>query len=368
MSNWKLIRLNFGRNIAHFGEIGIGLEETSERVRSDTLFSALISVYARLYGKDDVEQLLADFNQKPEPPFCHSSTFIYRYLQDKQNKGNYIYYLPKPLAFPNKYPIGDDLAFTKVYKKLNYLPLKIWKRWYQGDGFKESDRRELEAQSKKDKTDKIEGSLEKAGVFSYGETYKTARHPKVAIDRMTSATNFYHTGFVQFEHKIQSHSGLYFLLYFPENDPELEQKLQAVLKLLADEGLGGERSSGAGLFTLEWLELHPDWQKIINFSAPNASYTLLSLLWDKPENLQDEINNDLTRYNVIPRGGWISSSPSGFQKRRKKVRMFAEGSVFPFKPKGRLADVTPLDFKGGHQVYRSGISLSLPIIVNSSEN
>lgn len=361
-SNWKLIRLNFGKNIAHFGEVGIGLEETSERVRSDTLFSALISVYARLYGKADVEKLLESFGQNIEPPFCHSSTFIYRCLGEQKNKENYIYYLPKPLTFPNKYPIGDDLEFTKVYKKLTYLPLKIWRRWYQTEGFQESDRNELIADNKKDK---IDSSLEKAGVFSYGETYKIAKHPKVAIDRATSATNFYHTGFVQFEHENQAHSGLYFLLYFPENDSKLEQKIHNVLYLLADEGIGGERSSGAGRFSLEWLELPRIWQKVINFSNSNA-HSLLSLLWGKPEKFQEEIADKTVSYNVIDRGGWISSSPSGLQKRRQKVRMFAEGSVFPFQPKGSLANVTPKDFKGGHQVYRSGISLSLPIIVDPS--
>ncbi|VXD14444.1 type III-A CRISPR-associated RAMP protein Csm4 [Planktothrix paucivesiculata] len=137
MSNWKLIRLNFGQTPAHFGEVGIGLEESRERVRSDTLFSALISSYARLFGKENVEKLLSNFQQSP--CFRLSSTFIYRYQKEK-----YIYYLPKPLAFPKEYPRGkDDLEFTKTYKKLSYLPLEVWQRWYQGEGFTDSDRLEL---------------------------------------------------------------------------------------------------------------------------------------------------------------------------------------------------------------------------------
>ncbi|MGB3509047.1 MAG: hypothetical protein WBA93_07365 [Microcoleaceae cyanobacterium] len=39
-----------------------------------------------------------------------------------------------------------------------------------------------------------------------------------------------------------------------------------------------------------------------------------------------------------------------------------KGSVFQVKPDGKLADVTPEKFKN-HRVYRSGISLSLPIKV-----
>ncbi|MDJ0506872.1 MAG: type III-A CRISPR-associated RAMP protein Csm4, partial [Nostocales cyanobacterium LE14-WE12] len=61
MSVWKLVKLNFGNNPAHFGEVGIGMEETSDRVRSDTLFSAWITNYARLFRKDAVEELLQLF-------------------------------------------------------------------------------------------------------------------------------------------------------------------------------------------------------------------------------------------------------------------------------------------------------------------
>ncbi|WP_416309748.1 type III-A CRISPR-associated RAMP protein Csm4 [Spirulina sp. 06S082] len=364
MDNWRLIRLNFGKNVAHFGEVGIGLEETSERVRSDTLFSALISTYARLYSKGDVEQLLTDFCQKTEPPFRLSSTFIYRYVvKDKK----FIYYLPKPLSFPQNYPVGDDLSFTKAYKKLNYLPLEVWKQWYQTKGFEESDKTALIAHAKKDD---INSSLKEAGAFNYRDTYKEARHPKVAIDRITHSTNFYHTGFIQFEHedeeKNKNHSGLYFLLHFPESNSKLEEKLHATLNLLADEGLGGERSSGAGRFTFKWEKLPPEWEDLINFSGSN-SHSLLSLLWDEVENLQNQIDLEITSYNVIPRGGWVSSSPSGIQRRRKKVRMFAEGSVFPHPPQGRLADVTPEDFNQ-HQIYRSGIGLSLPTNVHLFTN
>jgi CRISPR-associated protein Csm4 len=47
--------------------------------------------------------------------------------------------------------------------------------------------------------------------------------------------------------------------------------------------------------------------------------------------------------------------------------MFAEGSVFPFKPEGKLADVTPDGFTA-HSVYRSGISVSLPIKIEGNKN
>ena len=350
MNNWKLGKLNFGRSYAHFGELGIGMEETSDRLRSDTLFSAWIVAYARLFGKDAVEELLQQFvNNAQSPPMRISSTFIYR-------DNGAIYYLPRPLKFPIKYLAGDgDLEFFKAYKKLKYLPLEVWQRWYQGEGFIESDRSEVIAGTK----GKSNGHRQQAGIFDYKQACKTAREPKIAVDRITRATNLYHTGFVQFQwqqngNRIESLAGLYFLLYFPEHNPQLEHKLQAALHLLGEEGIGGERSSGAGRFEVEWLPLPPAWQKVVTFSG-GTHHTLMSLFWELP--LPEGFLND-ARYEIQARGGWIP----GQQLRRKMVRMFAEGSVFRSAPLGKLADVTPREFTI-HPIYRSGISLSLPIRV-----
>lgn len=364
MSTWKLVRLNFEKNPVHFGELGIGLEETAERVCSDTLFSAWINAYVRLFGSTAVENLLQKFLDSP--PARISSTFIYRQQGDK-----FTYYLPRPLAFPRNYPQEDDLAFFKTYKNLKYLPLDLWQRWYQGEGFttegENSDRTELVATTDKRKA---EGALHDAGAFDYSSTSKKHQLPKVAVDRVTRATNFYHTGFVQFEYEqngngTKKHSGLYFLLQFHNTDEYLENRLQAALNLLGEEGLGGERSSGAGRFKVDWSNLPSDWQKVVDFKAEN-SHCLISLFYQ--ESLSPEFLTD-SSYEIIERGGWISSPFSGQQLRRKKVRMFAEGSVFSSPPSGQLANVTPREFitpEGEykpHPIYRNGISLSLPILI-----
>jgi CRISPR-associated protein Csm4 len=122
---------------------------------------------------------------------------------------------------------------------------------------------------------------------------------------------------------------------------------------------------------VEWLELPKDWQDIIGFKQAN-SYSLISLFWELP--LPDYLNHAPTTaplsYVLQQRGGWIASPSSGRQLRRQSVNMFAEGSVFPVEPEGKLADVTPGNFDQtphGHKVYRSGIALSLPIKVERSE-
>ncbi|KAB8331445.1 type III-A CRISPR-associated RAMP protein Csm4 [Scytonema tolypothrichoides VB-61278] len=368
MSVWKLVKLNFGRSPAHFGEVGIGIEETSDRVRSDSLFSAWVSAYARLFGKDVVEELLQKFPTDNQPqvisPLRVSSTFIYR-----QENERTIYYLPRPLKFPINYPQGTEkeLEFFKTYKKLNYLPLEVWQRWYQGEGFINADAEELIAETK----GKSQGHLRQAGTFDYKKAFVIDQFPKIAVDRITRATNLYHTGLVQFQWEengngIQSLSGLYFLLQFSPEGEKLADNLKAALHLLGEEGLGGERSSGAGRFHVEWLEfpevpensqkklptVPENWQKVVKFSA-GTHHTLMSLLWESP--LPDDFLNNAS-YEIQERGGWIAEN----QVRRKMVRMFSEGSVFLAPPQGKLVDVTPKDFKK-HCIYRSGISLSLPI-------
>ncbi|UBF28006.1 type III-A CRISPR-associated RAMP protein Csm4 [Kovacikia minuta CCNUW1] len=370
----KLVRLRFGRNVAHFGELGIGIEETSERVRSDTLFSAWLSAYAKLLGKHAVEQLLEQFKEQSDLPFRLSSTFIWQKIDD-----NFVYYLPRPLAFPRNYPVGDDLSFTKTYKALKYLPLDVWRHWYQGEGFTESDREQLIAKTIKDKSGYEGKELDRAGTFDYSKAYQFYKLPKIAVDRTTRATNLYHTGVVQFNNKLETNkpeteeslAGLYFLVQFADENSDVANDFFAVLDFLGGEGIGGERSSGAGQFKVDRSEVKPlkedfelteQWQKVLNFQNANA-HSLISLFWTDDTDHLDSLFSVTPEasYELQERGGWIASPCSdGRQMRRQAVQMFMEGSVFPESPIGKLADVTPSGFTD-HKIYRSGISLSLPI-------
>jgi CRISPR-associated protein Csm4 len=261
------------------------------------------------------------------------------------------------------------LPFFKEYKKLAYLPIPVWHRWYQGEGFTTNDAQELIDKTTKEGTGN--GALHKAGTFNYGETFKTEKRPKIAVDRVNAATNLYHTGFVQFNwdqpnNEIRSLAGLYFLLEFPKEDKSLETNLHAALSLLGEEGVGGRRSSGAGRFEIEWESSLPkDWQKILKFPKNMTHHCAISLFWDDPSVMNELITEDCS-YEIQERRGWIAGSPSGLNLRRKSVQMFLEGSVFPSPPLGKLADVTPGGFKE-HKIYRNGIALSIPIKVKREE-
>lgn len=355
MGEWKLFRLEFGRNLAHFGELGIGMESTNEMVRSDTLFSGWIGAYVRLFP-DKIDELIEKFNSGKQPPFRLSSTFIYRKVGEE-----IIYYLPRPFQRPLKFP-EDSLEFAKEYKNLSYLPLQVWQRWYQGEGFSDADKQRLIAKAKTKKTKR--NQLKEKG-------FEKVKIPKTVVDRMTRATNIYYVEFVRYQSEangndVNSLAGLYFLAYFPE--PDFSKTFSAVLNFLGEEGMGGLRSRGAGQFTVTEISILPNsiWHDVLNFSG-GQRHGLISLFWDDNSDLISVENLKNSSYELLKRSGWIVASPTGAQKRRQSVQMFGEGSVFPFKPEGKLADVTPDGFTA-HKVYRSGISVSLPIKIEEEKN
>ena len=45
----------------HLGERGIGMEETSEVIHSDSLFGALSCAWSTLHGDDELEALIEEF-------------------------------------------------------------------------------------------------------------------------------------------------------------------------------------------------------------------------------------------------------------------------------------------------------------------
>ena len=111
------------------------------------------------------------------------------------------------------------------------------------------------------------------------------------------------------------------------------------------------------------------WQKAIAFESNR--YSLISLYWDHA--IPASLLGEDARYSLIERGGWVASAWSGRQLRRRKIHMFAEGSVFTDRPYGQLANVTPPEFETSpgvyhpHPIYRSGLALSLAIKAPSEQ-
>ena len=318
----KVVKLRF-KTPVHFGQMGIGIEEVSEVVHSDTLFGALCWAWASLYGRESLEDLLNSFTEKP--PFLLSSCFIY--------SGD-TFFLPKPHTSP---PGFEDLAtreeYSRIIKEMNYLPRETFRCWAWREkidyGFIKSD---------------------------YSKCYERFLVPRVALDRATSNSQIFYCGVVRY----RDNCGLFCLIRI--EDVACEEKLHAAFDLLGEMGLGGERTSGFGRFEPIWEDADEEWRRLLSF--PGDSYCCLSLFHPENPEIIDELIEGAS-YSLLERRGWFSSPFSKKQYKRKTVTMFAEGSVFTRPITGHLVDVTPdiwrKEEEDPHPIYRYGYAFTIPI-------
>ncbi|MCM8826477.1 MAG: type III-A CRISPR-associated RAMP protein Csm4 [Candidatus Omnitrophica bacterium] len=312
----KLYKLKFKSSI-HLGERENFLETTEIIAHSDTLFSTFCNAYLLLYGKDKLEILLKRFIDQ-NPPFLISSAFPWW-------NGNF--YFPIPL---NQMPKEKKLKDIRFIEKDGFEKL-LWGEKIEKlvkNGFKTIP--ELDAEKEENK-----------------KPYRIINTPRVSLNRLTNhpGEEFFHFGEVFYK----DNSGLFFLVDF--KDKEIEKEFNATLRIMADEGLGGDRTVGKGFFEIKEI-------KDINFNFPSEhnGFLTLSLYSPKEDEIRDIRNG---YYEIIERKGYISS-PYGKNLRRKSIRVFKEGSVFPHLIKiGRLVDVTPEVFTE-HKIYRYGLAFLLP--------
>ncbi|MCX7994984.1 MAG: type III-A CRISPR-associated RAMP protein Csm4 [candidate division WOR-3 bacterium] len=300
----------------HLGERENWREGSAEFIHSDTLFSAFCHSYLLLYSKEELEAILARFDAG-NPPFIISSA--YPCWQG-------IYYFPVP---------KNQLPATKEAKKIQFIEKSGFEKLVNGI--------------------KLEDILsESQTIPAKNEPYHpwiVDNVPRVSLSRYSNHPvedgGYFHFGLVYYRENAE----LFFLIKY--NDLNIRKKLEAALRLMAEEGIGGDRSSGKGI-------MYPPVFEEIDVSIPDGADGIvsLSLYYPKDDNEINKITDGF--YELIERKGYIYS-PFGVSLRRKSIRMFTEGSVFPANPSkiGRLVNIKPEIFVH-HNVYRYGFMFGLP--------
>jgi CRISPR-associated protein Csm4 len=254
------------------------------------------------------------------------------------------YFFPKP-NIPDRLSVLGD---SKKGKKIAYVDQKLF------EGLLNSE---------KTITDK-----QVSGAFAFAETcrdkdfkvFDTAAYQHVAIPRdLASDSNPYFVDKLYFE----KNCGLYFLT--TATGTVLEQ-LKACMRLLADNGIGTDRTTGHGQF-----EFDEQTDVKISFNLPDNATHQMSLSLYCPQKTEiEELDNSY--YDLIKRGGYIASpqNDNHLSIRKKSVYMFVEGSLFPNSGsrKGKIVDLMPnnvaLQESGqseiGHPIWRDGTSIFLP--------
>lgn len=311
----------------HLGEKETVLEKTSDYIHSDTLFSAICNAYRLLYGNEELMDILKLFKDR-KPPFLISSAFPYM---------NEILLFPMP-KMPKK---GFE---EKKFKRVEFISQTIFESIARGEDIEEYVKAEELMQD-----NRVLVMSEEKSKQRIDKIWSSKEVPRVVIDRKTSASNIYHFGEVSFARGC----GLYFLMDLREM--EYEKKVGAAIRVLGDEGIGGYRTYGKGLFKTELKEVKMNIE-------PGNRYVTLSLYYPREEEISASNEG---YYELINRGGWIYSIDAK-NLRRRTVRMFSEGSVFKavggLKLYGDLANVKPEEF-AEHEVYRYGYAFPVPMEV-----
>jgi len=321
-----LYKLRF-QGPAHFGETGIELENVTERVSSDTFFSALVNALSTVSTRKEVTEFVQSFLDRP--PFLISSLYIY--TKDT-------YFLPKP--FDEGLINGEVKRETgKELKKIRYLPPGELKKWLKGEINKE----DLDTLQKIQKR--------------YSDAFSIEIRPRVSLDRDTQQSALYHVGYVHFS----ENSGLFGLVAF--RDESFVERFQAMLRILGETGLGGERTYGCGTFKVETFEPVPtEFEGLLTGNSDN--YMTLSLYHPSEQEMVN-LTRNVIAYDLVKRRGWITSGRHALPYKKKYAGFFVEGSVFKQKPVGCLVDVTPDDKniqnEIGHRLYRYGYAFSIPL-------
>ncbi|ADQ41972.1 CRISPR-associated RAMP protein, Csm4 family [Caldicellulosiruptor acetigenus I77R1B] len=327
MSKGKLYRVSMRfSSPLHIGEKEKIYNITQTFAHSDTLMSGIINAYSLLYGNSSTNELLDGFLRK-SPPFEVSSTMPY--VQGE-------FFVPKPVGL-NLHHYKDEgkieVENDKELKKIKFIR--------ENDLLYNFPDKYKVAGSFLLPKDMLYKFVESKKAISLGKVKERAR---VSIDRLSSSSNIYYFSHFEFE----SSAGLWF--YLRINDQSLEEKIKAAIRLLGDEGLGGDRTCGLGSFEANFEESSMPEE---NDSA--KYYMSLSLVNPQSE---DEIKNAIS-YEILTRSGYIYSK-AGLGIKRKAVRVFSEGTVFSGKVCGRVVDVTPQKFSQ-HRVYCFALAFLLPL-------
>ena len=281
-------------------------------IRSDTLSAAMLSIWALLEPGGIA-------GRAKTPPFRLSSAFPF--VGD-------ILFLPRPV---DSLAVSLDparLRDNKKLKKIQWLSVGLWKA--VAAGFKLDDAQAIN----------VLGTLAtlKTEIVPYEKPWAVEERPRLAMDR---ATNSHAEELLFHFSRVWLHpmAGLYFLASF--DNGQAQANFEAALSLLSDEGIGADRSNGNGWFAFERFTS-------LGLKEANTGKSMaLSLVNPDPADCRHGWL-DGAAYKLVSRGGWVGGT--GLRKRR--LRMFAEGSVFQGPLQGRVVDVTPDD--APHPVYRDG--------------
>ena len=331
-------QLHTGRDTGSSQVGSLGLEKTETYLPADTLFSAICQTWSTFYGEQDLKTFLEGYTDNREQlPFMLTSAFPY--ISD-------IYLYPRPLTWHEK---------TKESKRVRFVSQSIFQDIISGNRpkFCEDDlinggavwvsaaeKEHLKRLYCNDEDDEI-------------DIWETNTRPRVTIGSRNSGSEIWHVDTVEFN----DDCGLWFAAKFDTDQAdETKEKIETLLRVLGDTGIGGERNAGHGMFNLNIPKNTIEMPKV----GTAAYFITLSRMCPKSVVQLGILLKGNVAYNLTSLSGRMTNADSDTE--RKEIHLFTEGSVLHTDKQrvGRLVDdIKP---KGcPHPVYRYGYAWQVGI-------
>ena len=330
----------------HLGDTG--LDDSSDLLHSDTLFSALANVYeCALSGAEK----FVDLVEKGKLSF---SSGLYAMIK-KDSQSQPILFLPKPIV---KYSNTED---RKRHKNIKYISLGVWEMFSKTFNAQEFDSR-LDFSTLAEVGNEFVCFNNELGgnpeAFKNSSFRSFTTNPKVKVHTTLQEDRLYHETTVQFNSFVaagQEYGGAYCVLFEHDLTGQEYMEFLAAMRIMADEGVGGQRSSGKGQFR-EVREVNID----IPYSEEEASaYLGLSIVSPADDNEFEA----LERYELFVRGGGSLGWRGEGEKHRKQARFVKEGALMSRNIAGNILDVSPDTTEGS--ILRNGKNFAIPLCKTS---
>ncbi|TAK40942.1 MAG: type III-A CRISPR-associated RAMP protein Csm4 [Saprospiraceae bacterium] len=325
----------------HFGKIALdvdtSLDETEVVIHSDTLFSAIIVTVDKIFPKES-NSFVQYFR---EGKIRISSAFhCFEKSQD-----DYVWFLPKPAHY-NVLEKPVDNEDRKWLGRVQFVSKRVWEL-----GLKPSEWNDdcviLQKEFVLHKDELPGWNAAKIGKL---EVYQTHSLPKVSIHKPSKEDSIYFQTNVLLAANAKVAGApkihYYFLLDTPGLPEPALTKLKTVLAVIADAGIGGERSVGCG--RLEGVDFQ-DFSMNVSGNGALASVSLI--------NPAEGEMNLLKSWELVTRGGRQTEKDG----KLKRVKMLSEGALLAGEVAGRLVSVA----NGNTAYLRNGKGFSLPVHQNA---
>lgn len=288
--------------------------------RSDTVFKAILNAWNLLWGDTEVETLLDHFSHNAQipsvPALCFGTRARPFYISSIFPVVDTVYFLPRPISMLWK--VDNEKLPHQIFQNISWVSAAIYRAWLEHQTIDFSPENFLLPSLYCDSKEMNTINLHFPNKVLWSDEERTRN----TVDRATAAAHIYPTSQVFYGEKLQEYIVV-------DTQEEYRAKLEAVLRLLADEGIGGQRSNGCGSYIYYPPVSIPKELDFIE-AVPENSFVTLSLYYPSLEDVQNGIL-DQAQFQLIERQGW-SKDCQGNALRQQKIRLFKEGSHFSHHP------------------------------------